>query len=133
MLKNISHIPENDISLIKTKLRSTYEKYSNVYVLYEYRRFVENLSKNDSIVLMRQDRGGDVAIVDKHKYTEKCLAMLNTKQFSKIHVDPTKKTEAKIQRLLPKIKSKLTIQEYHPLHPTGSCQENFMVPLRYTN
>ena len=26
LLKNISHIPENDISLIKTKLRSTYEK-----------------------------------------------------------------------------------------------------------
>ena len=25
LLKNISHIPENDISLIKTKLQSTYE------------------------------------------------------------------------------------------------------------
>ena len=94
-------------------------------MLYEYRRIVENLSKNDSIVIMRQDRGGDVAIMDKHKYTEKCLAMLNTKPFSKIRVDPTKKTETKIQRLLLKVKSKLTIQEYHPLHPTGSCPGKF--------
>ena len=133
MLKNISHIPENDISLIKTKLRSTYEKYSNVYVLYEYRRFVENLSKNDSIVIMRQDRGGDVAIMDKHKYTEKSLAMLNTKQFTKIRVDPTKKTEAKIQRLLPKSKANLRSRNTILYTLQFLALENFMVPLRYTN
>ena len=45
LFKNISHIPDNDIRLIKTKLRSTYEKYNSVYVPYEYRRIVENLSK----------------------------------------------------------------------------------------
>ena len=80
LLKNISHIPENNISLIKTKLRSTHEKYSSVNVPYECRRIVENLSNNDSIVIMKQDKGRGVAIMDKHKYTEKCLEMLNTKQ-----------------------------------------------------
>ena len=82
----------NDISLIKTKLRSTFEKYSNVYVPYEYRRILENLSKNDSILIMKQDKGRGVAVMDKHKYTKKCLEMLNTKQFSKISIDPTKMT-----------------------------------------
>ena len=75
LLKNISHISENNISLIKTKLRSKYEKYSNVYVPYEYRRIVENLSKNHSIVIMKQDQGGGVVIMNKHKYTKKCLEM----------------------------------------------------------
>ena len=107
LLKNISHIPENDTSLNKIKLQSTYEKYSNVYLPYEYRRTVENLSKNDSIVIMNQDKGRSNIIMGKHRYTEKCLEMLNTKQFSKISVDPTKKREAKIQRVLQKIKSKL--------------------------
>ena len=107
LLKNISHIPENDNSLIKTILLSTYDKYSNVYLPYEYRRIVENLSKNDSIVIMKQDKGKGIVIMDKHKYTKKCLEMLNAKQFSKISVDLTKKTEAEIQRVLQKVKSKL--------------------------
>ena len=102
-------------------------------MLYEYRRFVENLSKNDSIVIMRQDRGGDVAIMDKHKYTEKSLAMLNTKQFTKIRVDPTKKTEAKIQRLLPKSKANLRSRNTILYTLQFLALENFMVPLRYTN
>ena len=134
IIKNISDIPENDISLIKTKLRSTYEKYSNVYVPYEYRRIVENLSKNDSVVIMKQDKGRGVVITNKHKYTEQCLEMLNTKQFSESNIDPTKKTEAKIQRVLRKIKNKLTIQEYHRLYPTGCCPGKFYgTAVRYTN
>ena len=38
LVKNISHISENDSSLIKKppKLRSAYEKYSNIYVLMNY-------------------------------------------------------------------------------------------------
>ena len=77
---------------------------------YEYRSIVENLSKNDSIVIMKQYKGRGVVIMDKLKYTEKCLEMLNTKQFSEISVDPTKKTEPKIQRVLQKIKK----QTYDP-------------------
>ena len=45
--------------------------------------------------------------------------MLNTKQIS---VDPTKKKGAIVLR---KIKSKLKIQEYHGLYPTGSCPGKF--------
>ena len=92
---------------------------------YEYRRIVENVSNDDSIVIMKHNKGRDVIIMDKHKYTEKSLKILNTKQFSKISVDPTKKTEAKIQRVLQKIKSKLRIQEYHRLYPRGSCPGKF--------
>ena len=69
ILKNILHIPVNDSSLIKAKLQSTYEKYSKVYVPYEYRRIVEKLSKNNRIVIMKQDKGRSVVGMDKHKYT----------------------------------------------------------------
>ena len=40
-------------------------------------------------------------------------------------IDPTKKIEAKIQRVLQKIKTNLTSQEYSRLYPTGSCPGKF--------
>ena len=40
-------------------------------------------------------------------------------------IDPTKKIEAKIQRVLRKIKTNLTSQEYSRLYPTGSCPGKF--------
>ena len=74
---------------------------------------------------MKQDKGRGIVIMDQHKYTKKCLEMVNTKQFSKTSIDPMKTTEAKTQRVLRKIKSKLTIEEYHRLYPTGSCPGKF--------
>ena len=74
---------------------------------------------------MNQDKRSDVVILDKNKYTQKCLEMLNTKQFSKSSIEQTKKTEANIQRVLQKIKNKLTIQEYYRLYPTESCPGKF--------
>ena len=73
LLRNLSHIPENDISVIKTKLQSTYEKYSNVYVPYEYRKVVEKLSKYDNIVILKNDLQRRGAHFYKQKYSEKCL------------------------------------------------------------
>ena len=82
---------------------------------------------------MKQDKEKAVVIMDKQKYTEKCFEMLNTKQFSKISIDPTKKTDAKIQRVLRQIKSKLTAQEYHRLYSTGSYAGKSYGTTKYIN
>ena len=74
---------------------------------------------------MKQDKGSGVVIINKPKYDEKCLELLNTDQFAKLNHDPTKKTEAKIQRVLRKIETNLTSQEYSRLYPTGSCPGKF--------
>ena len=44
------------------------------------------------MVIMKQDKGRGFVIMDKHKYTEKYIEMLNTKQYIKISIDPTEKT-----------------------------------------
>ena len=49
LLRDISHIPENELSRIKTKLRNTCEKYCNVKVPYKCRDIVSNLSKREDI------------------------------------------------------------------------------------
>ena len=107
-MRDISNIPENEPSRTKTKLRNTCEKYCNVKVPYKYRDIVSKLS-------------------NRHKYTDKCLALLSAKQFITLTNDPTKTLESNVQRTLRKIKPKFTEQEYKKLYPTGSCPWKFYV------
>ena len=44
--------------------------------------------------------------MNRDKYTEKCQQILNTNQFVKLNLDPTKTTERKVQNVLGKIESK---------------------------
>ena len=124
LLTDISNIPECEPSKIKTKLRSTSEKYPKVKVPYKHRKIVLELSKNENIVILKQGKGRGV-VMDKYKYIEKCMSFLTTKQFKQVDSDPTKTLESKVQRSLRKLKSKLSSYEYKKLYPTGSSTEKF--------
>ena len=77
----VTNLPESKISqqsfqpviVLKTKLRSTCEKYNTNKVPYKDREI------NPHIILLRQDKNKGRIIVDKGKYTEKCRNILNTK------------------------------------------------------
>ena len=64
-------------------------------------------------------------MIDRKKYTEKCINLLHTGSFIRLDHDPTKTTEGKIQRSIRKIKNNLTKQEYSGLYPTGSSPGKF--------
>ena len=68
-----------EINQIKTKLRSTCEKYFNIMVPHTQRKIISDLSKRDDIILLKQDKGQGVVVIDRSKYTERCLEMLSTK------------------------------------------------------
>ena len=53
------------------------------------------------------------------------MLFLNTKQFKKRDNDPTKTTEGKIQRILRKIKPRLSEHEDKVLYPSGSSPGKF--------
>ena len=53
-----------------------------------------------------------MGIIDHSKYTEKCIELLENDRFAKVNDDPTKRIESKIQICVPKLKSKITKQEY---------------------
>ena len=76
--------------------------------------------KKKEIVIMKQDKGRGVVIMDRTKYIDKCLRMLQTPQFTKLDTDPTKTTERKVQNLLRKIKAQLPDGIYKKLYPSGS-------------
>ena len=83
LLRDISIIPECELSKIKTKLRNACEKYSKVKVPYKHRKIVLELSKNENIVILKQDKGRGVVVIGKHKYIEKCMSFLTTIQTSR--------------------------------------------------
>ena len=85
LLKNRAYLPENTISQIKTKLRRTFENYGKIRVNYKYKQVINDLSKNNNIVIMKQDKEMGVVIMDKTKYHEKYLALLNANQFVKLN------------------------------------------------
>ena len=67
LFTGLIHLPDNVLSLLKTKLRSTCEKYSQVNVPYKYKKVIDNLSKNKSILTLKKDKGRGIVILDaKH-------------------------------------------------------------------
>ena len=107
LLNDISHIPEVQLRQVKTKLRDACEKYCRMKTPFKHRKTIEKLSKRDDVIVLKQDKGRGVVLMDMNKYTKKCMLLLNTKQFTKLAYDPTKRTEGKIQRMLKKIKPML--------------------------
>ena len=57
--------------------------------------------------------------MDRHEYTDKCLALLSAKQFT------TLTSESKVQRTLRNTKSNFTEQEHKKLYSTKSCPMKF--------
>ena len=120
----ITNLPETQISHLKTKLRTACEEYNNISVPYKERE-ISKLKKNQNIMLLHQDKGTGIVIIDRNRYTNKCLNILNTEQFRKLDRDPTKPIEAKIRSAVRKIKSHLSNQEYMRISPTASAPGKF--------
>ena len=72
---------------------------------------------------MKQDKGRGVVFIDETKYQEKCLALLNTNQFVKLGILQNKSKQK--FRVLRKIKTNISLQEYSHLYSTGSSPGKF--------
>ena len=81
--------------------------------------FSETKSEKN-IIIIKQDNGRGIVILDKRHYIEKCINMLDSEQFKKLQKDPAKTLEIKLQRTLRKIKQHLDENEYKRMYPTGS-------------
>ena len=120
----ITNLPETQISHLKTKLRNACEQYNNINVPNKEREIIK-LKKNQNIMLLCQDKGRGIVTIDRNRYTNKYLNILNTEEFQKLVRDPTKPIETKIQRTVREIKSHLSNQEYMRIYPTGSAPGKF--------
>ena len=129
LFRNLIHIPDNELTLLKTKLISTCEKYSKINVPYEYKKVMDNLSKNKNIVILKQDKGRGVVILD----TTKHMTLLNTERFKRLTTDPTAATEQKIQNVLRKINLNSQSKNTKDYTQQAQHQLDFTVPPRCTS
>ena len=83
LVKDISYAPDDNLTRLKTK----------------------SLKKPRSICIIKQDKGRGVVVMDRSKYTEKCLSILQTEQFTKLKPYTIKSIENKIQRELRVLKT----------------------------
>ena len=74
-------IPDNKISHLKTKIKNICDRYNRIRVPYKSQKIVEKLSRNNRIMVLKQDKGKGVLVVDRKTYTEKCLNVLNSDSF----------------------------------------------------
>ena len=81
LLNDVSHIPEVQLSQLKSKLRDACGKYWRIKIPYKHCKTIENLSKRDDVIILKEDKRRGITLMDKNKYTEKCMLLLNTKQF----------------------------------------------------
>ena len=49
LLTNLIYTPDNELTLLETKLRSTCEKHIKINVLCKYKKVIDNLSKDKNI------------------------------------------------------------------------------------
>ena len=61
------------MSPLKNELRNTREQYSNINVSYKEREIISKLKKNQNIMLLRQDKGREIVIINKNRYTSNRL------------------------------------------------------------
>ena len=84
----ISHIPDEQLAVLKTRIRNTCHKYNRINVPYRYREIIRNSTNNEKIKVLKKDKDRQVVIMDSSQYMNKCLNMLNNDNFLKLTDDP---------------------------------------------
>ena len=63
--------------------------------------------------------------MDRNKYLEKCLGILNTDKFTELKEDPTAQFETRVQKCLRKMKKRFDPATYNAIYPTSSQPGRF--------
>ena len=69
---------------LKSKFLNCFRNLNKIKTPYEHAEIVKKLSKNKDICLLKQDKGRGIVIMDRNKYVEKCLSILETEKFEEI-------------------------------------------------
>ena len=127
VLLGITDLPEDERIEIKTGLLNACKRYTSIKVPYKYQEVIQKLSKNNSICLLKQDKGRGVVVVNRSDYVTKCEQMLQSKQFVQLNEDPTARFERRVQKTLRDLKKnkRFTEDEYAKIYPSSSRPGRF--------
>ena len=121
-----------DHNLLKNELAHLAQSYISSYRptpcdLKKY-HILKKIRNNQSIIILKPDKGNGVVIMDKQSYLNACYEIINdTSKFKPLSNDVTLLREARFQRFLRKLKRQGSINNdlYSKLYPTGSQPGRF--------
>ena len=113
--------------------RRTCENYSQLKISYRYEKVIENLSKNNNIIVMKKDKTQAVGILGRTKNIGKCYNITNINQFSKLDKDPTKTPITNYNALYINLEEKLVKVSIRIFILLDQNWDNFLVKLKYIN
>ena len=120
ILENATKLSVETKLTLKTKFLDTFKEYKSIKISSNDQHIINQLYKNKEIVVLRQDKGRGVVILNRTDYITKCEAFLNGPEFEQLHEDPTGSFQTAVQTKLRKMKKKFTANEYTRLYPSGS-------------
>ena len=123
--KQLRHLTAEERDRLKTKIRSSCENYYQIKHSTKVDEVIARLTKNKNVVVLKQDKGRGVVIMDRTRYVEKCMEHLNTDNFRQLETDNTKAVEDSIQRALYAVKDAIGEEEYRKIYPSGSNPGKF--------
>ena len=130
-MKSNLKTPEH-ASQLKTEVAYLAQNYVSNYRIsasdMKKHRILKNLRNNKDLIILRQDKGSGIVIMDRKVYTNSCKTILNdTTKFKLLDTDPTISRESKLQRTLRNLKSKGCLNDttYHSIYPNGSQPARF--------
>ena len=104
IIQHTQHLIQNEKDKLKSKIWPTCENYYRNKIHYQYKEIIKKLSNNKDIIILRQDKGHGVIVLNRTRYIEKCSNILTSDQF-KVFENVHKKTlESKVQKGFRKIK-----------------------------
>ena len=78
--RNISHISNSPLSLLKINKRNPRHKYKKINLPHKFWKITDNLSEKSNIRILRQYKGRGVVIMENCKHIDKYPKMLKTVQ-----------------------------------------------------
>ena len=77
--KLLSHLSRDEVDILKGKIRRSCENYRDIALAKKKDDVIDNLIKNKNIVVIRQNKGRGVVLMDKSKYIEVSTAFGHSK------------------------------------------------------
>ena len=118
-LNDICNIPEETLTIIKTKLCPSYEKHYNKKYTWELKKSHLKLLKSISIIVLKHDKGIAIVTMNRTKCLNKFYTIWDSNQFPKLDEDPTCYMENNVQGTLRKVKSTVPQNVFSKIYPSG--------------
>ena len=69
-MQHTGHLRQNEQDQLRSKIRRTCENYYRIKTPYQYQEIIKKLSNKKDIIILRQNKGRGVVVLNRTSYIE---------------------------------------------------------------